>query len=221
MARLPITLVEASSKGAVSLVFGADFHVADNTGKIVASTVDGLDGQVVKIEGSNKGNIRAAAFSRDGALLAICTIDKGLYIYETEHWTTVRSLLTEKRTNALAFDPQGEFLATADKFGDAYKVSTSPGAQEKPQLLLGHVSILCAIDFSFHERPFVLTCDRDEKLRVSKYPNAYNIQSFGLGHTEFVTTVATGRFALASAVTGSGDGTLRLWDLASGALVQT
>ncbi|KAJ2458947.1 hypothetical protein GGI02_005945, partial [Coemansia sp. RSA 2322] len=171
--------------------------------------------------GSNKGNIRAAAFSRDGALLAICTIDKGLYIYETEHWTTVRSLLTEKRTNALAFDPQGEFLATADKFGDAYKVSTSPGAQEKPQLLLGHVSILCAIDFSFHERPFVLTCDRDEKLRVSKYPNAYNIQSFGLGHTEFVTTVATGRFALASAVTGSGDGTLRLWDLASGALVQT
>ncbi|KAJ2438396.1 hypothetical protein GGF42_008309 [Coemansia sp. RSA 2424] len=223
MPRLHISLVEASPKGAVALVFGADFHITDASGKVRASTTTTAADGVAKIERPSKGDIRAATFSRDGALFAICTVDKGLYIYETEHWTTVRSLVSEKRTNALAFDPQGEFLITADKFGDAYRVSTSFNQEEKkkPELLLGHVSILCAIAFTFNDKPLVLSCDRDEKLRVSKYPNSYNIQSFGLGHTEFVTTVSAARFAPDSAVTGSGDGTLRLWDTPSGALVQT
>ncbi|KAJ2864531.1 hypothetical protein GGH94_002867 [Coemansia aciculifera] len=222
MPHLPITLVETSSKGAVVLIFGVDFHVTDSTGKVTASTIPNEQGdQVAKIETPSKGNIRAAAFSRDGSLFAICTVDKGVYIYETEHWTTVRSLDSEKRSNALAFDPSGEFLVTADKFGDAYRVGTSSDTPAKPQLLLGHVSNLCAIDFSFNERPYVLTCDRDEKLRVSKYPNSYNIQSFGMGHTEFITSVAPARFALDNVVTASGDGTLRLWDMPTGELVQT
>ncbi|KAJ2745688.1 tRNA (guanine-N(7)-)-methyltransferase non-catalytic subunit trm82 [Coemansia sp. BCRC 34301] len=222
MPRLHISLVETSPKGAVALVFGADFHITDASGKIRASTTadDGACEQMVKIERPSKGDIRAATFSRDGALFAICTADKGLYIYETEHWATVRSMATEKRTNALAFDPSSAFLVTADKFGDAHLVATSH-TDEKPKLLLGHVSILYAIAFTFSDKPLVLTCDRDEKLRVSKYPNAYNIQSFGLGHTEFVTTVAAARFAPDSAVTGSGDGTLRLWGTSSGDLVQT
>ncbi|KAJ2064763.1 hypothetical protein GGI17_000739 [Coemansia sp. S146] len=222
MPHLPITLVETSSKGAVVLVFGADFHVTDSTGKVTASTIPNEQGnQVAKIETPSKGNIRAAAFSRDGSLFAICTVDKGVYIYETENWTTTRSLDSEKRSNALVFDPSGEFLVTADKFGDAYRVGSSPDTPAKLQLLLGHVSNLCTIDFSFNERPYVLTCDRDEKLRVSKYPNSYNIQSFGMGHTEFITSVAPARFALDNAVTASGDGTLRLWDMPTGELVQT
>ncbi|KAJ2887660.1 tRNA (guanine-N(7)-)-methyltransferase non-catalytic subunit trm82, partial [Coemansia aciculifera] len=96
--------------------------------------------------------------------------------------------------------------------------------KEKPELLLGHVSILCAIAFTFHEnqqRPLILSCDRDEKLRVSKYPNTYNIQAFGLGHTEFVTTVAAAPLAHDLVATGSGDGTVRLWDTRTGELVQT
>ncbi|KAJ1833533.1 hypothetical protein LPJ70_006422, partial [Coemansia sp. RSA 2708] len=45
--------------------------------------------------------------------------------------------------------------------------------------------------------------------------------AFGLGHTEFVTSIATARFAPDNAVTGAGDGTVRLWELSSGRLLQT
>ncbi|KAJ2036552.1 hypothetical protein GGI08_008601 [Coemansia sp. S2] len=222
MPRLPVTLVEASSKGAVAFIFGANFHVTDSAGKVIASTIaNRQNDQVAKIESPSKGNIRAGAFSRDGSLFAICTVDKGLYVYETESWKTVRSLDSEKRCNALAIDPSGDVLVTADKFGDAYWVGIFPDTAEKPHILLGHVSNLCAIDFSFNEPPYVLTCDRDEKLRVSRFPNAYNIQSFGLGHTEFITSVAPARFAIDNAVTASGDGTLRLWNMHTGELLQT
>ena len=36
----------------------------------------------------------------------------------------------------------------------------------------------------------VITCERDEKIRVSHFPNGYNINNFCLGHTEFVTCIA-------------------------------
>ncbi|KAJ2813175.1 tRNA (guanine-N(7)-)-methyltransferase non-catalytic subunit trm82, partial [Coemansia sp. 'formosensis'] len=144
-----------------------------------------------------------------------------LHIYETTGWTTARRLQSEKRSNALTFEPSGEYLITADKFGDAHWVGTTSEYPETSKVLLGHVSNLCAVDFSFHEKPYVLTCDRDEKLRVSKYPNSYNIQAFGLGHTEFITSVAPARFALDNAVTGSGDGSMRLWNMHTGELLQT
>ncbi|KAJ1958814.1 hypothetical protein GGI12_004647, partial [Dipsacomyces acuminosporus] len=223
MPRFPVSLVESSSTaGLAALVFDAGFHIINSTGKVVASTVDGLGDGVKKASGSTKGAIRAAAFSRDGTQFAVCTVDKAVYIYSTETWETIRSLTTAKRTNAVAFDPNGEYLVAADKFGDAYRMSPYPRSseEEKPSLLLGHVSILCDIKFTWGDRPYVLTCDRDEKLRVSKYPNSYNIQSFCLGHTEFVTSVAAPRFAVENAVTGSGDGTVRLWNIVSGEQLQ-
>jgi len=64
-----------------------------------------------------------------------------------------------------------------------------------------------------------VSCDRDEKVRVSQWPTTCLIGAFCLGHTEYVAAVA-----LASTQSGgevlvsiSGDGTLRCWDTASGA----
>jgi len=33
---------------------------------------------------------------------------------------------------------------------------------------------------------YIVTADRDEKIRISHFPNAYNIQAFCLLHTEYV-----------------------------------
>ncbi|KAJ1935394.1 hypothetical protein GGF37_006011 [Kickxella alabastrina] len=228
MARFPVSLVETSSQGIVVFVSENNFSVADSAGKIIASTSESQanSNNVTKISGPSDVNsnpsdttIRAASFSRDGRLFAICTADKGIMIYDTKTWAVQRQLKTEKRTNAICFDPQGAFLVTADKFGDSYRI---PTVSEGPtEMLLGHVSILCSLGFSYGSPTYVLSCDRDEKLRVSKYPNAYNIEAFGLGHREFVTSVATAEFAPTVAVTGSGDGTVRLWRISTGELLQT
>ena len=61
---------------------------------------------------------------------------------------------------------------------------------------------------------FIITCDRDEKIRVSHYPNAYNIHNFCLGHTDFVTSMALHQDTYL--ISGSGDGTLRLWNFLKG-----
>ena len=38
---------------------------------------------------------------------------------------------------------------------------------------------------------YVVTCDRDEKVRLSHFPNAYNIHAFCLGHTQYVGDIAS------------------------------
>ena len=52
----------------------------------------------------------------------------------------------------------------------------------------GNVVKILLIDFCFPqtliEDKFVVTADRDEKIRISCYPNSYNIHQFCLGHTE-------------------------------------
>ncbi|KAJ2082321.1 hypothetical protein H4R24_001697 [Coemansia sp. RSA 988] len=227
MACLPFLLVEPSTTGLIVLTFGDNFHVADCTGIVIASTSDGLDSDIAKIDSPGKGSIGAVTFTRDGSLLAVCTSEKSVTIYATNSWDVVCTRTAEKRVNALAFDPQGEYLLTADKSGDVYKIpttaedSSSTQTKEKPEPLLGHVSILCDIKFSYGTRPYVLTCDRDEKLRISRYPNTYNIEAFGLGHKEFVTSIATMQVEPSIAVTGSGDGTVRMWEITSGRLLQT
>ena len=40
-----------------------------------------------------------------------------------------------------------------------------------------------------HDDKYIITSERDEKIRVSCNPNAYNIHSYCLGHTEFVTSL--------------------------------
>jgi len=68
----------------------------------------------------------------------------------------------------------------------------------------------------------LVSCDRDEKVRISQWPTTCLIDAFCLGHTEYVAAVAMAHTTHASPngevlVSISGDGSLRCWDPVSGA----
>ncbi|KAK7814895.1 hypothetical protein U0070_026396 [Myodes glareolus] len=67
---------------------------------------------------------------------------------------------------------------------------------------------------------FVLTADRDEKIRVSWAAAPHNIEAFCLGHTEFVSRIFVVPSRPELLLSSSGDGTLRLWEYRSGCQLQ-
>lgn len=80
--------------------------------------------------------------------------------------------------------------------------------QQKSKLLLGHTaSMLTGVALSSN---MLLTCDRDEKIRVSAFPNTCIIQGYLLGHTAFVSSMDVFENTLVSC---GGDDTVRLWNL--------
>jgi len=108
-----------------------------------------------------------------------------------------------KCTNAVAITNSDD----DDECGDS---ETTAG-----NILLGHVSLLTDLNISFDGR-FLATCDRDEKIRISHFPNAYNIRTFLLGHTSFVTSVLFLPNSSDLILSTGGDSTVRLWNISSG-----
>jgi hypothetical protein len=100
-----------------------------------------------------------------------------------------------------------------DKSCDVYLYSLRSESLSEGRLLLGHVSLLLDMQLSADQQ-FLATCDRDEKIRISQFPSAHQIQSYCLGHREFVTScVFVDHERL---VSSSGDGSVACWDFRSG-----
>lgn len=73
-------------------------------------------------------------------------------------------------------------------------------------------------------RRFVITSDRDEKIRVTHYPRTEIIETYCMGHLEFVSSieVITSNATQSLLLSLSGDKTLRLWNYVTGTeLVQS
>ncbi|KAH3765737.1 WD40 domain protein [Pelomyxa schiedti] len=88
---------------------------------------------------------------------------------------------------------------------------------QKPaiKLAIGHCSLVTSLAcMRTDTTTLVATCDRDERIRVSRFPQTCIIESFCMGHTEFISDVVfCGSTIL---VSGAGDGTLRSWDPLTG-----
>lgn len=88
-------------------------------------------------------------------------------------------------------------------------------------LLLGHVSMLTSMVLGdFQGKPVILTADRDEHIRVSRYiPQAHIIQGFCLGHKDFVTSLAIPKARGEILVSGGGDDDLFVWNWQTSSLL--
>ena len=148
-------------------------------------------------ENTSDLNRNLVKFTPDGQKLVINGQNKQIYIYipsdnKKTYWQLQRIITVIKRASAL--DLTNDFLLIADKSGDVYQTdlsTTNNVTLTGENCLMGHLSMLLDIAFirTNDEQEYILTADRDEKIRLSHYPNAYNIEGYCLGHTEFVSHV--------------------------------
>ncbi|XP_022371821.1 tRNA (guanine-N(7)-)-methyltransferase non-catalytic subunit WDR4 isoform X2 [Enhydra lutris kenyoni] len=171
----------------------------------------GEDGQPVE-KGSD--TILASAFSKSGGYFALTDDSKRLILFRTKPWQCLSVRTVVRRCTALTFTASEEKLLVADKSGDVYSFSVSD-PQGCGRLELGHLSMLLDVAVSPDDR-YVLTADRDEKIRVSWAAAPHSIESFCLGHAEFVSRILVLPDHPELLLSSSGDCTLRLWEYRSG-----
>ncbi|KAI9680150.1 MAG: WD repeat-containing protein 4 [Trizodia sp. TS-e1964] len=106
-------------------------------------------------------------------------------------------------------------------------VSEKPTFNFEHHLIIGHVSMLTDVvsqsikDPSGNSRSYIITSDRDEHIRVSRgIPQAHIIESFCLGHKEFVSRIYIPSWSPKLLVSGGGDDHIFLWDWMAGSLKQ-
>ncbi|CAJ0963698.1 unnamed protein product [Ranitomeya imitator] len=132
--------------------------------------------------------------------------------------TQVDAKWLSRRCTALVFSPCNSRVLVADKSGDVFSFSVK-AAEEDGRLELGHLSMLLDLVATL-DGQHVITCDRDEKIRVSQWGAPHVITAFCLGHTEFVSQLALPEGREKLLLSGSGDGTLRLWRYETGQELQ-
>lgn len=121
------------------------------------------------------------------------------------------TLTVHSKRNLEALRHQKEQLELAKKKrGEAAKAD---GPDFELTLLLGHVSMLTAVLIAESEgRRYILTADRDEHVRVSRYvPQTHVIEAFCLGHKEFIGDMAIPASRGDILISGGGDEELFVW----------
>jgi hypothetical protein len=148
--------------------------------------------------------------------------DKKLIVWDLPSMKVRSQTTTDKKIVAAVIDHSGSNVIFAEKAGEVFiKPVANPDA--KGEHLLGHISSLTDMALSPSGQR-LLTADRDEKIRISHYPHAFEIDAYCLGHTELATCMcvyvdsANKEERILSA---GADGSLRLWRVADGELLDT
>ncbi|KFM65981.1 tRNA (guanine-N(7)-)-methyltransferase subunit WDR4, partial [Stegodyphus mimosarum] len=160
----------------------------------------------------------AACMSNCNNFFAACDSFSLLHLWkkseETGHWNELSSRELPRKGQKAIFSNSGSEIIIADRGGNV--TSFSATSHDSPgKFLLGHISLIIDLSIS-HDDKYLVTCDRDGKIRVSCYPNCYNIQSYCLGHQEFVSFVKCISLYDEFVLSSSGDGTIRLWNYFDG-----
>lgn len=212
----PITyLSEVDSQIAVFIVVSDLVVFEAKSGKLIRSIslVDSEDQDQLL---SKEHLVLDACFNAQGTKFAVVTDNKILRVFDADSWNIIFERALVKRATAVAFTFSTGEICIADKFGDAYRFKIGEEVQSLDPIV-GHVSVLTDVAISSDDQ-FIITSDRDEKVRVSCYPNGYNIHSFCLGHKEFVSSVCLPFLSESSRmiISGGGDSYILVSDYFTG-----
>lgn len=225
----PALIAVHPAQRSVAVAVGSDLRVYDLTGDSPVSLVDD------SAKPFHSDSIRAIRYGASGKLLVSAGDDKLVKIWSTDSWLCIGSVCCEKRVSSVAVSNDGLFVCFADKFGVVWVVSSKENVEnqalpdKKAAPILAHYcSIITSLEFSPDGR-FIVSADRDYKIRVTVVPKnpldgAHEIQTFCLGHSEYVSCldfIHSPDYPHGLLVSGSGDSTVRLWDVTSGSLLDT
>ncbi|KAG4080314.1 hypothetical protein HA402_010806 [Bradysia odoriphaga] len=150
--------------------------------------------------------IQNIGVSPNGQLLVVTTTDK--------HELVSKRVLA-RISSSMAFSSDSRHVYIADKTGDCYEFDCE-NLESTGKWILGHLSMLLDVLVT-HDNRFVVTCDRDEKIRVTNYPGTHLIETYCLGHTEYVSAISfLPTDPNHSLVSISGDKMLKIWNYLQG-----
>ncbi|GMH97584.1 hypothetical protein TrVE_jg1593 [Triparma verrucosa] len=127
--------------------------------------------------------------------------------------TATYTFTVPKKVSCVKFITEKDYpmmILVGDKAGDVTSYSTSP--PQKSKHIVGHTaSMITCLSLSSGPSPppFILSGDRDEKIRVTNFPNTYVLENILLGHTGYITSLSSNE---TRCVSSSGDSTVRFWD---------
>lgn len=162
--------------------------------------------------------VRAIAFSKDNKKIAFGGDDKVLRAWDLSEDKLICAKSIPKRVTEMHFDKKDR-VVFADKFGDVFKVNLYDGKEDvadeggESECILGHISTISCMKLD-PECKVIVTGDRDEKVRISRYPDAYNIITYCLGHKSSILGITFCNPDILCS--GAADGFIKLWDWKNG-----
>ncbi|EYB87220.1 hypothetical protein Y032_0266g695 [Ancylostoma ceylanicum] len=174
--------------------------------------------------GESSCQILCSAVSNCGSMLAVGTSEKTAMIVDARSLQLRRAFRIPKAPTSIVFDKDNSHVVIGDRAGHVcrYTVEASEksgyvdmNGEDNPcegEPLSSAISMVLDVAIS-HDGRFLLAADRDEKIRVSRYPQAFVVQSFCLGHSAYVGSVAVHGD---NVFTSGGDSIVYKWDIESG-----
>lgn len=151
-----------------------------------------------------EGEVFISGIATNGELTAVINNNKVVEVFDRD-FNRLAATVAVKRPTAVQLT--ATHVIISDKSGDAYRYTS---ALTEHTYLLGHVSVIMDMAVT-RDNKLLVTCDRDEKIRISHYPNCYNIAGYLQGHTEFVIRAL--QFSQDQLLSIGGDDRLILWSM--------
>jgi len=218
----------ASSSSHVLISTGSSLHAIPLAAGSSSSTVAASEGQNQPHVASL---IRQIASSPDGSHVATVSDDKVLRVYSIEPLQLLSSRPLSKRASHISFAGPTDILVT-DKVGDVYRYPLEPRTSAKPRptatelasdpsknpdadLMLGHVSLITQ-HLITPDGKRIITADRDEHIRISRYPRADVVDKFLFGSNGFISALHIPQSRPDVLITAGGENSMRFWDWRNG-----
>lgn len=179
------------------------------------------------------GLIRHIAISPDDAFAVTLGDDKSLRVYALRELTLLSTRTTIKRGSQLSFSLKNDIIVS-DKMGDVYayplhpppsdpatirpsatELASDPSRNPDASLLLGHVSVLTA-HLITPDGKHIITADRDEHIRVSRYPQSHVIERYLYGTDGFISALHVPPSRSDILLSAGGEPVMRIWNWTNG-----